>query len=191
MAKRKKNKSKIPKRRRPRPMSSNDGGWNVLSGAEMPSFFASLIDSLYPFSKHDEHELEFGPPGEPPLCPCCGIPMTLRKNTPASSEFPMVGSPSHLSGHPYPKREDFPTLEAYYEYHRQSMLAFGIPPEEIRMEYVDPEFIAAIETDFEGGMRGSAMWNRMVEERGVEATEAHMQQLFDEVRAAKGIQRRS
>ncbi|MEQ1830893.1 MAG: hypothetical protein ABL921_33410 [Pirellula sp.] len=81
-----------------------------------------------------------------------------------------------VSSGPYPTRKDFNSDEEYYAYHRNAMAEFGLAPEAMHMDMVDPEFVEKLRVDFVGTMKASKFWPKLVQEEGLERAEAILQE---------------
>lgn len=84
-----------------------------------------------------------------------------------------------------PRPEDFASLEEYNLYHVRSMLAAGVSPDDIDLDFVLPSFIEAMELETEEEIRGSGAWKRTIEQLGPEKAEFMLRFLkpqVDEIR---------
>ena len=70
-----------------------------------------------------------------------------------------------------PRLEDFASLEEYNQYHVREMLAAGIHPDDIDLDYVLPSFVEAMQLKTEAEIRSSTHWQRTVDQVGLEKAE--------------------
>ncbi len=75
---------------------------------------------------------------------------------------------------PFPRLKDFASLEEYNEYHVRSMLAAGVPPNEIDLDIVLPSFVEAMQFETEEEIRNSPEWHSTVAQVGLEKAERMM-----------------
>lgn len=99
---------------------------------------------------------------------------------------PLKGSRSEL-----PRLEDFASLEEYNQYHVRSMLAAGIPPDEIDLDYVLPSFVEAMQLETEAQIRSSAHWQSTIDQVGLEKAERMLRGLKPEVDGIRRNRRRN
>lgn len=84
-----------------------------------------------------------------------------------------------------PRLEDFASLEEYNLYHVRSMLAAGVSPDDIDLDFVLPSFVEAMQLETEKEIRSSLAWKNTIEQLGLEKAECMLRYIKPEVDEAR------
>lgn len=93
----------------------------------------------------------------------------------------LSGKPLRGSRSALPRLEDFASLEKYHQYHVRSMLAAGIHPDEIDLDYVLPSFVEAMQLETEVEIRSSAHWQSTIDQVGLEKAECMLRDMKQQI----------